>query len=165
MATVKCQITKEVVDKKLAYKVTKDGKNKYYKNKDIYDKFESDTNIKQQIKDIIVNICGKEQYSALDAKSNMLFNKKMKDINFDLDVILLTLLDKKSQIYDLTRKITSTSGRILYIFTVISENINVGIEKKILTNKQDSAIIDLSFMEDSHRDIKREKVSDITKFL
>ena len=49
---VTCQITKEKIDKSTAYCEVVDGKNKYYKSKEIYDKYKEKQELDQKLADL-----------------------------------------------------------------------------------------------------------------
>lgn len=139
---VTCQITKEKIDKKIAYAIIENGRNKYYKNKEIYDLYKENEYNKELLRLGINEICGLSEYEKFDKSSNLIYNVKMKTYSKNYKILLNTLLFfKKSLIINL-EKIPNTKNKLLYIFKVLEDNIIIGIEKERSLKRQEDSTVD-----------------------
>ena len=156
---VTCQITKEKIDKSTAYCEVVDGKNKYYKSKEIYDKYKENESIKYLIKNELNIICGISEYVKFDKSANLIYNTKMKPYKDAYKIVYNTLLVFKDNLLYNTQKITNVKSKLLYIFKVIEDNISIGMEKELRNKKQESSEADEELMEsiNSVKNIKSNK--------
>lgn len=117
---VKCAVTGEKGTNDTFVKI----KGKYYKSQEVYDNAQKQKDLYKEIKNIIC-------YELLDYQTGQKFptmlTKKLKELEFyDNEVILNTINNCKNDIsYWMNRKnIESDTGKIYYIFAVMSSHIN-----------------------------------------
>lgn len=164
MANVKCQVTGESIDKKIAYPVNINGRNKYYKSKDVYDKFMQTEDYKIKIRKMINEILGVDEHQVLKKDSAIIYHKYLKDIG--VEIFYHIILHLKNELIEFTSKIPNQKGRVLYILKVVKENVKLGIYEMSSKSIQDNTNIDMDFYDEinSSKMNKKNKLN-IEKYL
>lgn len=115
-----CKITKEQGTSDSFYCVNVNGKNSYYKSKEIYDKYEKLKNDKAGLFDYISNEFFYGQVVP------PIFIKKMNEVNiYGYDIILKTFKQKKDAFdYAMTLNFNNDFQKSSYITTIVKNYIN-----------------------------------------
>lgn len=172
MRKCKCQITKEIGTTDIFYKVNENGKNKYYKNKKIYDKYMKQKNDR----DILLKYIALEilDYQEKQIVPTILL-KKIKELNefYEYEVIYEAFKEKKDTLkywINLDGKFNSEYQKVSYMMAIINNSINDIYErwkiKQQRLQKENSINVDMNVLNDSEAVVvPKSEAIDISQFL
>ena len=118
--SVTCKITKEKGDSDTFYCVRENGKNSYYRSKEIYDKYEQ---LKKEKAELVEHISNEFFYGQIVPP---IFIKKINEVNlYGYGIILKTFKQKKDAFdYAMTVNFDSDFQKSAYIIAIVKNYIN-----------------------------------------
>ena len=136
---VRCQCTGEYGLSGEFYRVKHNGKNLYYKNKEIYLRMINDKETRNQLNNFVsIEVLNYDSSQYLPP----FFIKRVNELNklYPMEVILETFKQNKDNLQywmNQDSKFKNESGRINYMMAIINNNINNEYEKWKIKERQD----------------------------
>lgn len=157
---VKCYVTNEVGSSETFFQSTVSGVKKYFKSKDIYNKWLREKQDKKEACAIILEILGFEHSAILNKEITLLNN------SYSYDIILLTVQKSKEVIdWAVNKKLTDSNEfqKVKYLMAIIKNKINDVAKSQIINKPQKEQKLDIDLINDMQKSVHTAK--DITNFL
>lgn len=118
---VKCQITGEVVTSDNFYKITTNGKNKYYKSEEVYEEWLKIKDLREKILDKITSLLRFYTVDKMVLKELKTLSEKC---SYEVIWKAIELNEKELSYWVNSKEFNNNFGKVRYFFAILSNKVN-----------------------------------------